>query len=281
MGKGLKEFAQEAWADAFGVACAVGDAVVDAATGFDVGVMGHVANTLQTGLGVKDGLGKNQMGTNPYFITHKVDELDVADHSPKTAKYFKMRRIKKIGGSVFSGVGAALGIVTQVNALGIARHGRAEASTLTHLYRFHAMSKQVKQSQYLSQLISVMIKAKGVKAGARGAQLAADCIPEVLAGGAIIAGVVGGVSSVAASTAMKKMSGMIALTSIELQWRAYQELKVGRAFGGGTGPAYRMVAELLNSPVLDKVKPLAGVHPSVYIVEPFGHLVIRDKLMLV
>jgi len=276
----LKELAQEAWGDAFAVACAIGDTVVDSVTGFDVGVMGHVSNLVSTGLGVKEGLSKEQTGTNPYFITHKVDELDVKDHSPKTAKYFKQRRIKKILGAGVSGIGAALGSVTQVNALGIARHGRAEASTLLHLYRFHAMSKQVKQSQFLTNLINVMIKAKGVKAGARGAQLAADCIPEVLAGGAIIAGVVGGVSSVAASTAMKKMSGMIALTSIELQWRAYQELALARVFGGD-GPATRMVKELLNSPVLDKVKPLAGIAPEIYIREPFGHLVIRDKLMLI
>lgn len=281
MAKKLQEIAEEGWSDAFAVCCAVGDVVIGQTTGFDLEVMGKLATLVDIGKSTKEAMEPHLRGVNPYFITHKVDELDTTNHSPKCKRYFKMRRIKRIGGSITSGVGSVLGSVTQVNVLGLARHGRAEASTALHLYRFHAMSKQVKQSRFLSDLIAVMIKAKGIKAGVRGAQFVSDTIPQALAGGSIISAVVGGVGSVAGGMAMKKMSGAITLAAIEMHWRAYQELKVGAAFGGGSGPAMRMIRELMNSPVLDKVKPLAGVPADVYIREPFGHLVIRDKLMLI
>lgn len=275
----LSEIAGEAWGDAFAVACAIADAAVEGATGFDVGVGEHLSNAVQTGASIKEALeGDSDDGANPYFRTHQVDELDVPGHSPKTATYFRHRRLKKLGGSLFSTAGAVLGSVTQVNVLGIARHGRAEASTLAHLYRFKAMSKQVKSSQYLSNLVDVMINAKIVKAGSRGGQLAADCIPGVVPGGSIIGAVVGGAASVSGSLLMKKMSAVVSFAAIELHWRAYQETSLARTFGG-SGPATRMLRELMNSPVLDKMR--SGIPADVYIREPMGYLVFRDKLLLI
>lgn len=248
--------------DAFATAASIVDQLTD--TGF--------AGTAVEALGLHKEFGSQKSyAVNPHFVQN--GHATSNDGGSKVVKrYFRWRRLKKIGGGVVSLAGTAGSSVTQINVGSTARHGVSEAKTLSHLYHLKNMSKQVKQSEFLSRMIATCIIMKQTKAICRGGQLASALIPN-----AIVSGALGTVAGVAGRYKVKRMTGPVAWTAMEMHWRAKQELALSGTFGG-TGPAMRMVYEIFNKTChignqnLDK--------PNSYIEAPDGWLTIQDKLNL-
>ncbi|MET4695809.1 hypothetical protein [Endozoicomonas lisbonensis] len=207
---------------------------------------------------------------NPLFISHG----HIFDGQSKIVQhYFFNRKLKKIGGGIFSAVGNLGSAATQVNATGIARHARAEAKTIAHITRLKQLSSRFSQSEYLTQLCAVLLKMKTLKAISRGGQLAADCIPMSIA-----SGVVGAASGIGGGIVANKYSSLVLQTSILLHWRAFQELQLSSTFGG-SGPATQMVHELFGQTLRRGAPDWSKV--DSYVRDPAGWTVIQDKINLI
>lgn len=207
---------------------------------------------------------------NPLFISqgHSFDGC-----SETVRHYFFSRSLKKFGGGLVSTIGTIGSIGTQVNATGIARHARAEAKTIAHITRLRQISSRFSQSEYLTQLFTVLLEMKTLKAVSRGGQLIADCIPV-----AIASSLVGLASGVGGSIVAKKYSSLVLQTSILLHWRAFQELQLISTFGG-SGPAIQMVHELFGQTLRRGTPDWSKV--DSYIHDPAGWTVIQDKINLI
>lgn len=213
---------------------------------------------------------------NPHMVENGHAEGKISgDDCPKCRKYFRMRTVKKIGGSIFSGIGSAASSQTAgVNVTGALRHGRAEVKTIAHLVKLKKQAEGIKQSQFLTKLMSVMLVMKTIKAANQGGALAADLIPVP-----IIDSLIGATVSKTSKRAAKGMKGAVKWASVELHWRAFQELKISR--GQGSGPAMRMVRELFNQAFFKFPWESGAAGADKYILEPAGWMVIQDKLNLI
>lgn len=213
---------------------------------------------------------------NPHMVQNGHAEKKITgDDCPKCRKYFRVRTLKKVGGSIFSGLGSAASTSTGgVNVTGALRHGRAEVKTIAHLVKLKEQAKTIKQSDFLTRLIGVILVMKTIKAANQGGALAADLIPIPIVD--TIIGATVGVGSKAAAKGMKKA---VAWASVELHWRAFQELKISR--GQGSGPAMRMVRELFNQAFFKFPWESGALGADQYILEPAGWMVIQDKLNLI
>lgn len=212
---------------------------------------------------------------NPHFIENGHADTDTGSaQSPACKKYFKIRMAKKIGGGLVSLAGNVGSIWTQVNVGAAAKHARSEVKTIAHLARLYKMSQGVKQSEYLTRLVNVLMVMKGIKAATQGGSLAAALIPNAIASGAVgIATTIGG------KVATKLKGKAVTWAAIELHWRAFTEIKLAR--GGGTGPAQRMVRELFNQAFITLPFESGAGGADKYLLEPSGWMVIQDKLNLV
>jgi hypothetical protein len=213
---------------------------------------------------------------NPHMVQNGHAEMKITgDDCPKCRKYFRIRTLKKVGGSIFSGVGSLASSSTGgVNVTGAARHGRAEVKTIAHLAKLHQQSKTIKQSQFLSTLIGVIMTMKAIKAANQGGALAADLIPVP-----IIDTLIGATVSKKSQSMAKGMKKAVEWASIELHWRSFQEMKL--AGPKGSGPAMRMVRELFNQAFFKFPWESGALAADQYITEPAGWMVIQDKLNLI
>ncbi len=250
---------------------------IDAVSGH--GLAGMVAKVAAAGreAAKEDGVSDNlpsvkgvPLAPNPHFI----DNGHGGPSMQYTAKYINQRVAKKIGGEVFELAGAVTSAATvvPVNVASLAKHGSASVSTVMHLYHLMGMANSVKGSVYLSSLLDVLVQMKMAKA--------------VIRTGDIVASAAGGVFGKVLSMAMRtcKIAGkevmgeITAYTAQELHWRAYQEQKLAAVFGG-TGPASRMVEEILTRRIH---RFLGGQYNWKGIVnEPAGWIVLKDKIAMI
>jgi len=208
----------------------------------------------------------------------------------KTAAYFKKRMFKKIAGSGFSAVGSALSSVTQVNALGVARHGRSDAKTIAHLVNLDKLLTQFKgkKLQIEYDLCKLIIDCKILKIESQSAALAADCIPGNLISGALTA-VASFAHGQSLALRLSNMEKDIQIAAQLLHYRALHGLKTNTAT-----PALEMVRELFSQiQKIEKERVLINFRGHKIKVggeefradklmrEPAGWLVIIDKLNLI
>lgn len=228
------------------------------------------------GKALKAAKGKVAYTPNPHMVENGHAEATISgDDCPKCSRYFLKRKLKKFGGSLFSSAGSIASASTGgVNVTGALRHGRAEVKTIAHLVKLCEQAKSIKQSQFLTKLMNVLITMKSVKAATQGAALACDLIPVPL-----VDQIVGGAGKVGGAIAKRKMKKAVTWASIELHWRAFQEAKIAR--GAGTGPAMRMVRELFNQAFFKFPWESGALAADQYIMEPAGWMVIQDKLNLI
>jgi hypothetical protein len=264
MGK-AKEAVSDYGLDTLGLAASVVDQLTN--TNFASMATDSIGGVID----LADCKGSPEHNPNPLFIANGHDAL--GNHSPNVKKYLRKRKWKKFGGSAVSLAGNIGSIATLVNTSGAARHARAETKTIAHIVRLNNISKQFKQSRYLTDLCNALLKMKTIKAGARGGALAADLIPVALASGLVGAG-----AAVGGAIAVKRQKNLVLQTALQLHWRAYQEIKL-TAIAGGTGPAMRMVRELFGQTV--RHGEVDWSKPDNYIKEPSGWMVIQDKLNLI
>ncbi|MEZ5667319.1 MAG: hypothetical protein R3F55_07785 [Alphaproteobacteria bacterium] len=271
-GKKTKELGQEVGTEAVMIGVSQAGAALEEATGFPITLLLEAGFTLKE---IYDAAEKTTPIPNPLLLLHGHGD----GASPETRKYLQHRKYKKMGSAAFSFVGTGFQVaqdiagfgVGGVDTFGLAKHGLSEASTLAHLARFAALANQVKQSTYLRGLVMDMIKVKAAKAGIRGGKIAAAAIPNSIASNVVSAAV--GLGAAATSVLIKELVNRV---SVEVHWRAFQELKVGSAFGGGYGPACKMAQELMNHIVSTDFVPTGKVR--TFLLEPAGYLVIKDKL---
>lgn len=218
----------------------------------------------------------SKFAPNPHMVSNgHAEKAITGSDCPKCKKYFRARTLKKVGGAIFSGIGGALSSQTAgVNVAGALRHGRAEVKTIAHLVKLKEQAKGIKQSEFLTKLMSVVLTMKAIKAANQGGLLAADLIPVP-----IVDSVIGATVNKGAKRAQKGMKGAVKWASIELHWRAFQEAKIAR--GAGTGPAMRMVRELFNQAFFKFPWESGALAADQYIMEPAGWMVIQDKLNLI
>lgn len=212
---------------------------------------------------------------NPHMVQNGHAEKSITgDDCPKCRKYFRIRTLKKVGGSLFSGAGSlASGSTGGVNVTGALRHGRAEVKTIAHLVKLGEQAKTIKQSQFLCKLMAVIVAMKTIKAINQGGALAADLIP--IPGISAVSTVMNRASRVTA----KGMGAAVKWASVELHWRAFQEMKL--AGPRGSGPAMRMVRELFNQAFFKFPWESGALAADQYILEPAGWMVVQDKLNLI
>ena len=261
----FKEAVSDHALDALGFAASVVDQLTD------TNIASMVSDAIGSTSDLAECRGSPDHNPNPLFIANGHEAT--GNHSPNVKKYLKKRKWKKFGGSVVSFAGNVGSIATQVNTTGAARHARAEVKTVAHIARLRTISGQFKQSKYLSELCSVLLKMKAIKAGARGGALAADLIPVALASGLVGAG-----AAIGGAIAVKRQKNLVLQTAVQLHWRAFQELQL-TAITGGNGPAMRMVRELFGQTI--RRGEVDWSKADSYIKEPSGWMVIQDKLNLI
>jgi len=274
MASQFKEIGKDAgtWDALVGLGSAIGE---------QAGMTGAVGSSLSAGFAGLDilltAIEKKKPSANRLFKDNGHDDAP----SPQTLRYFKHRKIKKITGTLVSFAGSVASSYTAVNTTGIARHGRSVANTIEHLMRFQAEAAKIPRSQFIQDLVAVMIKCKTIKLAARTGSLTADCIP----GCAIASAAISGITGIAANAAMNKMdeggdNGLVTIVSCALHWRAFQEMQlVGVTGGKGSGPAMRLVDRLYHGVISEN--RWFGVQPEAFVREPAGWMVIHDKLTLI
>jgi hypothetical protein len=209
---------------------------------------------------------------NPFFIRNGHD-----GPSPGTRKYLRNRSLKSLGGSLVGTIGGMATPITVVNAGGIAQHGNALATTSVHWYRIRAAGAAFRRSQTITRWVDALIYAKSAKAGVRSAGLAGSAIP--VPGVSLGAGVVTTLAKLGIKLTLGKL---IARTAMEVHWRSYQELILGRGIGGkasgACGPASAMMYEIFTKRGATRV---FGKHDTEKLIrEPGGWIALNDKLML-
>lgn len=269
-----KELGKEVGTEVAMIAMSQAGQALEEATGYPISLLLEAGFTLKE---IYDAAEKTTPIPNPQLLLHGHGD----GPSPETKKYLQHRKIKKMGSAAFSFVGTGFQVAQDVagfgaagiDTFGLAKHGLSETSTLAHLARLGLLAHQVKQSKYLEGLVMDMIKVKAAKAGIRGGKIAAAAIPNSIASNVVAAAV--GVGASITSVLIKELVNRV---SVEVHWRAFQELKVGAAFGGGYGPASKMAQELMNHIYSTEQVPTEKVRK--FLLEPAGYLVIKDKLSM-
>ena len=277
-GKIFKRTAKAASKEAAVQATGVGAQLVEDTTGVPV------ATLLSTGMTIKelmDAANEKRPVTNPLMSAHYGFSKH-GEASSATQSYLRKRSIKKIAGIGYDVVGKSVQMgldvagfgMGGVDAFGLGKHGVSEASTIAHLVRLGILSRKVKQSTYLTGLVTDLCKVKATKAVHRGGKVAAAAIPNTIASTAVSITV-----SVGGAAAKAIMQDLVCRLACEIHWRAHQELLfAGRYAVGGYGPACRMAQELFNHTLSSDFVPTNTV--KSYMKEPAGWLVIHDKLSM-
>jgi hypothetical protein len=166
-------------------------------------------------------------------------------------------------------------MVIQVDVVGTGKAANALGSTVVHMLQLKAIGAAYRQSETITGWIEVVLRAKALKAGIRGADLAGAAIP---------IGALGLGMSVA--TAITKagvqltMGTLITRVAMELHWRAFAETAMSPipARGKPVGPASAILYELFRK---RGVTRMFGQYDVASLIrEPGGYLAVRDKLLL-
>lgn len=211
---------------------------------------------------------------NPSFLANGHE-----GSSPKTKKYFVGRGRKTLGGGAVSLAGGLASGVTVVDVGGILKEGSAVGTTAVHMVGIKAAGKRFKRSQTVTSWVDAMMLAKGMKLGIRGAGLAGASIPIPAVGLAT------SVATTVAKLGIKvTMTKLVMRVSMEVHWRAYQELAIAgglghRSAGGGpVGPASAMFYEIFTKRSFTR---LFGKYDTETLIrEPGGWMALNDKLIL-
>lgn len=206
---------------------------------------------------------------NPWFVWNGQDEGPTS----YTRRYLKNRDWKSRGATAISVAGGAAQAITFVDVGSMAVHANALGSTGVHMFYLKKIADSYKQTRTIGNWLGVIMKMKTLKAGVRTAGLVGAAVPVPMVGTAT--GVLAAAATMGAKLTMTKVC---LATSADLHWRAFQELKLTGAFGGGTGPALRIMQELFQRRGATRVFGQYDV-PRI-IQEPNGWLAVQDKLML-
>ena len=199
--------------------------------------------------------------------------------SPHCLKYMEHRTHTKMGGAFLAGAGKLAQPATmEFDVGGILQHGNATASTSAHLYNLRAIAKRYRSSKTIQDWIKLLIKCKMMKLGVRGTQLVTASIP---------VGPVGIASDVAAGLAKAgiklTMYGIVNQLAMQLHWRAYLETRLTGHIGGRAdkpnGPASAIYFELFRRRGATRI--FGQYNVPAMILEPAGHLPLRDKLLMI
>ncbi len=270
----IKELGEDVAPEVLAIGLGQTAGVIEEFSGFPVTLLLEAGMTIYE---IIEAVEKNEMIANPKLMLHGLGE----GNSPQVKHYMRVRKAKKIGGAIYSftGTGLQVGLdvagfgMGGVDAFGLAKHGAAEASTVAHLTRLAILSRKVKGSRYLTDLLEDIVKVKLAKATVRGGKLAAAAIPNSIASNVVSIAV-----SLGAATASSLLKELVNRVACELHWRAYQELTIGRVHGGGFGPACKMVQEIMNHTLSTDFVPTPDT--KKFLLEPGGYLVIKDKLSM-
>ncbi|MEO3389469.1 hypothetical protein [Mesorhizobium sp. CAU 1741] len=231
-----------------------------------------VIHFLREAYGVEDV--DEQVIPNPAFLANGHE-----GRSPRTRKYMGGRMWTGLGGSAVSLVGGAASSVTMVDVGGILKEGSAVGTTVAHMMGVHAAGKGFKRSETVTRWVNAMLKAKSAKLGVRGAGLAGASIPIPAVGLATSIG-----TTVAKLGIKVTLGKLIARTSMEVHWRAYQETVISGAIGGRggkdgpVGPASAMFYEIFTKRSFTRI--FGKYDTAMLIREPGGWMALNDKLML-
>jgi hypothetical protein len=206
---------------------------------------------------------------NPWFVWNGQDEGPTS----YTRRYLKNRDWKGRGATAIGIAGGAAQAFTVVDVGSMAVHANALGSTGVHMIQLKQIADSYKQTRTIGTWIDIIMKMKALKAGVRTAGLLGSAIPVPMVGTAT--GVLAAAATMGAKLTMTKVC---LATSADLHWRAFQELKLTGAFGGGTGPALRIMHELFYRRGATRVFGQYDVHRIIQ--EPNGWLAVQDKLML-
>ncbi len=209
---------------------------------------------------------------NPSFLAN-----GHGGRSPSTRKYFSSRGLKNFGGGAASFASGLASGVTMVDTVGIVQGANAVGTTTAHLVGVKAAGARFKKSQTITRWVDAIIAAKSAKLGVRAAGLAGSAIPIPAVGLGI------GIATTVAKLGIKvTMQNLITRTSMEVHWRAYQELAISRGLSGGTGaagPASAMFYEIFTKRGITRI--FGKYDAEALIKEPGGWMALRDKLMLI
>lgn len=217
--------------------------------------------------GFDDG-GDSKTIPNPCFLANGHEGA-----SPKTRKYFSGRAWKTLGGGAVSLAGGLGSSVTMVDTGGILKEGNAVITTTGHLLGIKAAGSRFKKSETVTRWVDAMIKAKAAKMGVRGAGLAGASIPIPAVGLTV------NIATTVAKLGIKVTLGkLLTRTAMEVHWRAYQELVIGRS-QKPCGPASAMFFEIFTKRGFTRI---FGKYDTVALIrEPGGWMALEDKLKLI
>lgn len=197
--------------------------------------------------------------------------------SPLTRRYLLNRAAKSFGGSALTfGSGLATG-VTQVDVGGIAQHANALGTTSVHLYGIRAAGSNFRKSQTVTRWVDAISLAKASKMGIRGLGMVGAATP--VAGVSLGTGIASTIAKLGVKLTLGKL---ITRTAMELHWRSYQEIVIGRSLSGGgsgpCGPASAMFYEIFTKRGFTRI--FGRYETEGIIREPGGWIALNDKLML-
>lgn len=211
---------------------------------------------------------------NPAFLANGHE-----GSSPKTKKYFLSRGRKQLGGTAVAFAGGLASGTTMVDVGTLLRDGSAFGTSTAHLVGIKAAGKGFKRSQTVTRWVDAMVLAKGMKMGIRGAGVAGASIPIPAVGLAT------NVATTVAKLGVKVTLGKLVMrVSMEVHWRAYQELAIAgglghrSAKGGPVGPASAMFYEIFTKRSFTRL--FGKYDTEMLIKEPGGWMALNDKLML-
>lgn len=205
---------------------------------------------------------------NPFFLDNGHSGL-----SPKTVSYLTSRKFKSLGSGGLSLASSLATGVTMVDVAGIAREGSAVGTTAGHMIGIKAAGSRFKNSVTINGWIDAMMKAKAAKLGMRSVGLVGAAVPIPAVGLTV------NVVKTLAGLGIKLTLGKLILrVAMEVHWRAYQEVIIGRSTDRAIGPASAMVYELFTKRSFTRI--LGKYDTNKIIREPGGWMAINDKLML-
>lgn len=233
-----------------------------------VTVVHHVRNLY----GLEDD-GEHSIVPNPFFGANGHE-----GRSPGTREYLTGRGFKNVGGSLLATLGEAASAVTVVDLVGIGQHGSASASTVMHMVKIKAVGSNFKRSETITRWVDAILKAKSAKVAVRGTGLAAAAIPIPAVGLGV------GIGTTVAKLGIKLTLGkLVARTSMEIHWRAYQEQVISGGIRGGStgavGPASAMFTEIFKRRGATRIFGKYDIDRLIR--EPGGWMALNDKLMLI
>ena len=259
-------FEKYAWSVAEGVASWAGD-LLDCDL---VSALGDIDSYAEARKALKR---KSKLEPNPHFVANGIE----SNGTKLTEQYFRGRRGKSILGTAIGHASKAATAVTVVDVGGIAKEGQAAGLSVAHAVKLKAVAKRYRQSETVTAWIDLVHKLKCMKAAIRGTGVVGAAVPFAAVG------VVTECLQSAGKRGVKLTYGNVASrTAMELHWRAYQERKLGAAFGGGKGaggPACAILYELFTKRGLTRIFGKYDV--DAFIAEAPGWLAVKDKIMLI